>query len=149
MGNICRSPLAACVLRHKARERGVGDAFEIDSAGIGDWHVGHPPDPRARAIGALHDVVVDGAARQVRRSDFDRFDHIMCADADIVDDLLRAGAPREKVRLLLSSDPHAPCADVPDPYDGDEESFALVYDLVAPACDGLLDELLAARAGRA
>ena len=46
MGNICRSPLAANVFRHKAVSRGVLERFEIESAGTGAWHVGQPPDPR-------------------------------------------------------------------------------------------------------
>ena len=33
LGNICRSPLAEAVFRHKVRERGVESEFQIDSAG--------------------------------------------------------------------------------------------------------------------
>src|SRR3546814_10640129 len=47
LGNICRSPLAEAALRREAEA--VGLEVEIDSAGTGDWHIGHPPDARALA----------------------------------------------------------------------------------------------------
>ena len=47
MGNICRSPTAEAVMRGLVREAGLEDEIAIDSAGIGDWHVGYPPDQRA------------------------------------------------------------------------------------------------------
>ena len=43
-GNICRSPTAEAVLRHVAAKEGI--ELRIASAGIGDWHVGSPPDER-------------------------------------------------------------------------------------------------------
>jgi protein-tyrosine phosphatase len=45
-GNICRSPTAEGVLRHLAKEAGID--VQVESAGTGDWHVGHPPDERAQ-----------------------------------------------------------------------------------------------------
>ena len=49
LGNICRSPMAEGVFRRVAEEEGVADRFEIDSAGMGDWHIGQAPDTRAQA----------------------------------------------------------------------------------------------------
>jgi protein-tyrosine phosphatase len=40
MGNHCRAPLAAAVLAELG-----GDAVEVRSAGIRDWHVGEPAHP--------------------------------------------------------------------------------------------------------
>ena len=48
MGNICRSPIAEGLLRHHARREGV-DLY-IDSAGTHAYHVGEPPDARARRV---------------------------------------------------------------------------------------------------
>jgi protein-tyrosine phosphatase len=48
LGNICRSPLAEAAFRAEAGRLGLD--VEIDSAGTGDWHIGHPPDPRAAAV---------------------------------------------------------------------------------------------------
>ncbi len=44
LGNICRSPMGQGVIEHRAAAAGL--ALEVDSAGLGAWHIGDPPDPR-------------------------------------------------------------------------------------------------------
>ena len=48
MGNICRSPTAEAVLRHKLREAGLDNAVDVDSAGTHAYHIGSPPDERSQ-----------------------------------------------------------------------------------------------------
>ncbi len=43
LGNICRSPAAEGVMRTLVHRAGRDAEFEIDSAGIGGWHVGNCP----------------------------------------------------------------------------------------------------------
>lgn len=43
LGNICRSPAAEGVMKKMVHDAGLDDAFDIDSAGIGDWHVDNCP----------------------------------------------------------------------------------------------------------
>ena len=123
MGNICRSPTAEGVMRHLLREQGLEDEIEIDSAGTGGWHAGDPPDRRATAAARRRGIVLDGAARQVRPSDFEDYDLLLAADRENLADL-RAIAPdeaaRAKVRLLREFDPALATRDldVPDPYYG-------------------------------
>ncbi len=74
LGNICRSPTAEAVMRGLVADRGLDGEIEIDSAGVGDWHIGNPPDERAVAAGAKRGITLAGAARQVSRGDFERFD---------------------------------------------------------------------------
>ena len=147
MGNICRSPTAEGVMRHLLRKEGLEDEITIDSAGTGAWHVGNPPDRRATAAAAARGIVLEGAARQVRPSDFDDYDLLLVADRENLADL-RAIAPgeaaRAKVRLLREFDPAsegAPDLDVPDPYYGGPDGFEDVLDLVEAACRGLLAEI--------
>ncbi len=146
-GNICRSPLAEGVFRHRARERGVMDRFHVDSAGTGAWHAGEPADQRAQDVAARHGIVLDGVARQVSRKDFTRFDLLLCADDENLDTLLDRGAPPEKTRLLLSCDPAARLREVPDPYGGGSADFETVFHLVDSASAALLDQLLAPEGG--
>ncbi len=142
MGNICRSPLAEGLFRHKTETRGVTDRFRIASAGTGGWHVGQPPDPRMREVAARHGVVLKTRARQVSREDFTSFHHLICMDEENHDELIHMGAPRDRLRLLLECDDAAAVREVPDPYYGGAGGFETVYDLVDSACDALLDELL-------
>jgi len=132
-------------MRSLLREEGLEGEIEVDSAGTGGWHAGHPPDARATAAAARRGIVLEGAARQVRPSDFEDFDLLLAADRENLIDL-RQIAPseeaRDKVRLLRSFDPDARGdLDVPDPNYGGPDGFEDVLDLVEAACRGLLDEV--------
>jgi protein-tyrosine phosphatase len=145
MGNICRSPTAEGVMRRLLRDEGLEDEIQIDSAGTGGWHVGNPPDERATEAAFRRGITLEGAARQVRPSDFDDYDLLLAADRQNLAEL-RAIAPddeaRAKVRLLREFDPgsHGDL-DVPDPYYGGPGGFEEVLDLVEAACRGLLAEV--------
>jgi protein-tyrosine phosphatase len=145
MGNICRSPTAEGVMRALLREQGFEREIEIDSAGTGGWHTGAPPDARPTAAAARRGIVLEGAARQVRASDFEDYDLLLAADRENVRDLRRIAPDedgREKVRLLRSYDPAAGGdLDVPDPYYGGPDGFEEVLDLVDAACRGLLEDV--------
>ena len=138
-GNICRSPTAEGVLRHLAAEAGI--ELRIASAGIGDWHVGAPPDERAQhhAKGRGYDLSTL-RARQVRPSDFAEFDLILAMDRGHLRALERMAprGERHKLRLFVAG------RDVPDPYYGGPEGFEQVLDLVEAACRDLLQELKSA-----
>jgi protein-tyrosine phosphatase len=140
LGNICRSPLAEVALRHHAARMGL-DAI-VDSAGTGDWHVGHPPDRRAQEV-ALRLGGIDISelrARQVARDDFHRFDHIVAMDHDN-HRTLRGLAPAEAsatLSLLLDHLPGREGEVVPDPYYGADTDFERVWRLVDAAAEQLM-----------
>jgi protein-tyrosine phosphatase len=147
MGNICRSPTAEGVMRSLLAEAGLAGAVELESAGTGGWHAGEAPDARATEAAARRGVTLEGAARQVRATDFRDFDLLLAMDRRNLREL-RAMAPdddaRGRVRLLREFDPAsagAPDLDVPDPYYGGERGFETVLDQVEAACRGLLREL--------
>ena len=139
LGNICRSPTAEAVLRHKAARAGL--ELTIDSAGTGDWHIGHPPHPpmirAARARG--YDLSAQ-RARQISAADFSRFDLILVADESNLRDVeaLRPDGSETPVALFA---PYAggPETAVPDPYYTGDFDGAL--DLVERAATGLVDQL--------
>ena len=137
-GNICRSPTAEGVLRHLAKEESI--ELRIESAGIGDWHIGHPPDERAllHARKRGYDLSAQ-RARQVKPSDFAEFDMILAMDRGHLRALQRMAPPRHhaKIRLFVQD------SDVPDPYYGGAEGFEKVLDLVEERCRALLNELKA------
>ena len=143
MGNICRSPTAEGVFRHLAEEAGVADRLTIDSAGTHAYHVGEPPDRRARAAAERRGMSLDGIrARRVRAEDFECFDIIAVMDEDNLTHL-RAEAPeehRDKLRLFLEYADGAE-REVPDPYYGGAAGFERVLDLVEAASKGLLAAL--------
>ena len=141
-GNICRSPTAEGVLRHKAAEAGL--ALEIDSAGLAHYHIGDPPDGRAiRQAAAQGYDLSEQRARAVAPDDFERFDLLLGMDRGHVSGLGRmAPAGRaERVRLFLDFAPGLEGRDVPDPYYGGPEDYALALDLIERGVEGLLRHL--------
>ena len=141
LGNICRSPTAEGVFLHLARETQLSDRFVVDSAGTGAWHAGQRADPRSRATALRRGVELPSIARQIVAADFAKFDHIIVMDEENERDVLDLGAPRAKVRRLLTFHPNPTTLDVPDPYSGGDEGFERVFDMIEEACRGMLKEL--------
>jgi protein-tyrosine phosphatase len=143
LGNICRSPLAEGVFRHKAESLGLGDRFFLDSAGCGGWHKGEQPDRRSIATAARHGIDISGQrARQVTADDFDRFDLILGLDRDNVAYLagMKPWESRAKVALYLDEALDR-AKNVPDPYYGGPKDFEDVYRLCDEASDALIKKL--------
>jgi protein-tyrosine phosphatase len=135
LGNICRSPLAEAAFRAEIERLGL--RVEVDSAGTGDWHQGHPPDRRAIAAAGRNGIDISHLrARQVRPEDFDRFDHIVALDRQNLRDLRRLKPPGSKARLSLLLD-HVDGREgeaVADPYYGGDADFDTAWaDAVAGA----------------
>lgn len=142
MGNICRSPSAEAVFRHKAKEQ--GKSLKVDSAGTVGAHVKEKPDRRSQKVGVERGYSFDGIkARKVTAKDFDNFDLILAMDNSNLEDLL-AIAPdhlKYKAKLFLEFAKNHEESEVPDPYYGGANGFRFVLDLVEDASDGLLAEL--------
>jgi protein-tyrosine phosphatase len=147
MGNICRSPTAEVVLRDIARREGVLDRLTIDSAGIGNWQTGDPPDRRAilHARRRGYDLT-PLRARQVRADDFTQFGWILAMDRHNLRALtaLKPAGYRGNLGLLLDFAPHVGMREVPDPYYAGEREFEAVLDLIEAACRNLLAQIRAA-----
>lgn len=142
MGNICRSPSAEAVFRHKAQAMGLG--LKVDSAGTVGAHVREKPDHRAQKVGVERGYSFDGIkARKVTAKDFEDFDLILAMDNDNLDDLHKI-APnhlKDKAMLFLDFAHNHEEQEVPDPYYGGANGFRFVLDLVEDASDGLLAEI--------
>jgi protein-tyrosine phosphatase len=144
MGNICRSPTAEGVLRHKLREAGITASVVVESAGTHGYHVGEPPDGRAMQHAWQRGYDLSALrARQITESDFERFDLLLAMDWDNLAELKEL-CPTEhqgKLRRLTEYAQRFDSPVVPDPYYGSAAAFEQVLDLVEDACAGLVAEL--------
>jgi protein-tyrosine phosphatase len=132
------------VLRELVIREAPDLSVEIDSAGIGDWHIGEPPDQRALAAARRRGLDMSRLrARQIASEDFARFDFILAMDRANLSDLRRRAPTqyRERVRLFLEFAPDAGVDEVPDPYYGGEAGFEEVLDLAEQAARGLLSHI--------
>lgn len=143
MGNICRSPTAEGVFRHKVSEAGLDNSIHIDSAGTHAYHVGNPPDERAQEAALKRGFDLSAQrARQVKVSDFKHYDYVIAMDMSNEDDLFTVCPPglEDKIHLFLKF-ASSRTREVPDPYFGGGRGFETVLDLVEDAADGLIAHL--------
>ena len=143
MGNICRSPTAEGVFAHFVKEAGLDDRVEVDSAGTHAYHVGEPPDRRARAAAERRGYTLENIrARRVDVQDFERFDHVIAMDRLNLVTLMESAEPEQQAKISLFLDfAPGPEREVPDPYYGGAAGFERVLDLVEEASRGLLETL--------
>lgn len=123
-GNICRSPMAEYIMKHLVAEAGQEDNWYIASAATSTEELGNPVYPPARRKLAEHGIRCDGhSARQLMRSDYDKYDLLIGMDSYNIRNMQRmcGGDPEGKIIRLLDLT-HRP-GDVADPwYTGDFEA---------------------------
>lgn len=142
LGNICRSPLAEGILRHKITEHNLD--CEVDSAGTGSWHVGNRPDSRSIEVAQKYNIdITTQRARQLKKTDFKDFDRIFVMDSSNYQNVMQlASNPLQKAKVELIMNLVKPNYNqaVPDPYRNDD-GFEQVYQMINAACDILVEKL--------
>lgn len=143
LGNICRSPMAEAVFQHSVNQAGLGDQFEIDSAGTGGWHTGEQAHSGTRNVLKVNNIPYDGRARQVVRDELAQYDYVLVMDRSNLSDIMRFGEPENtEIALFLSyavQDGLVDVDEVPDPYY--TNNFDYVYDLVQKGSQALLEHI--------
>ena len=140
LGNICRSPIAEGLLRHKAHQHGL--SIEVDSAGTIGFHEGCHPHPMS--VECLNEEGLDISAlisRKITTRDLYDFDYILCMDASNVADvkeLCEDSNTSNKVRLIRDFGPDGHHLGVPDPYGHDIEHYREVRAMLHRAIDGFI-----------
>ena len=144
LGNICRSPTAEGVFRHLVANEGLADRIRVDSAGMGSWHIGQPPDKRAQGAAWRRGIDLSKQrGRQAKPQDFERFDYVIAMDrANFAS--LKSICPKGhegRLHMFLDFAPDVPENEVPDPYYGGPGGFDVVLDMIEAASKGLLEDI--------
>ncbi|MFT5121171.1 MAG: protein-tyrosine phosphatase [Psychrobacter glaciei] len=145
LGNICRSPTAEEVFRQQAAIAGL--SIKVDSAGTGDWHIGHAPDERAQRHAKAYGYKINKlVARQVSADDFRNFELILAMDTQnladlqaIKDSLSDTDDNLAKLALFSEEDPTYGGDDVPDPYKGDSDAFEEVIERIESSAQAWIE----------
>jgi protein-tyrosine phosphatase len=144
LGNICRSPLGAAIMKKKVAANGMQSVVEVDSCGTSNYHIGDNADPRTIANALAHGVPMDHCARQLTGKDLETFDFIFAMDKNNYQNIQRLANGinvRSKVMLMREFDPLSKGGEVPDPYHGGEREFQEVYDILDRCTDNFLEYL--------
>lgn len=141
LGNICRSPAAHAVFCKMIAICGLENNFVVDSAGIGDWHIGELPDSRMRTHGSKRGYDINHHARQFKVDNFNKFDYIVVMDEEnyrIITSMAKSESDSAKVIRMANYFTQHSNNSVPDPYYGGSADFELALDLIEDGCNGLL-----------
>lgn len=144
LGNICRSPAAENIFRHRLDETGLSRRVSCDSAGTISLQKGKPPNSQMARLLQRRGYPVTGTARMIKSADLRGFDLILTMDHSNEEDVLalaRTTEEKSKVRSLTDFCRSLDHDEVPDPYGGADKEFELAVELIEDAVDGLIDHL--------
>jgi protein-tyrosine phosphatase len=139
--------MAERMLTAELARAGLSGRVRVESAGTGDWHLGEAMDSRARA--ELTRRGHDGSgheSRQIQPGWLDDYDLLLAMDRSNLARLrtMARGKPdvARRIVLMRAFDADAPDgAEVPDPYNGSQDDYVEVFDLVDAAARGLVGQL--------
>jgi len=143
-GNICRSPMAEGILKHKVIKAGLSSVY-IESAGFEPYHNGDSPDKRAIETMKKHNIDISNKkARLFKTEDFDNFDQIYFMDennSNFVKSFARNSLDLAKTDFIMNVLNKKENNSVPDPYYGGNEGFEMVYKMLDTACDKIIETI--------
>ena len=140
-GNICRSPMAAYVMKDLVEKAGLQDDFVIDSAATSREELGNPVYPSAKRKLLEHGISCEGhAARQMQSSDYERYDLLIGMDQANIRNMQRIckGDPDEKMHWLMDYTEHSG-REVADPWY--TRDFEATWRDIEDGCNGLLQKI--------
>ena len=144
-GGICRSPLAAGVLRTFSGRGGLEKNFDIAIAATFDGHAGDPPSLLAIEVAAARGYDIHAfRARPLQSEDIVRYDHVMAMDRDVLA-AVRWAAPGgfvDRPQLLMRYAPGNMGNDITDPFGGTRDDYERTLDLIERGCAGLMMEIV-------
>lgn len=142
LGNICRSPIAEGVMKHKIKEHGLN--WEVDSAGTESYHIGEAPHRFSQKICLQHGIDISmQRARKFVAEDFNRYDKIYAMAQDVYNEIEHiAGRSPDKSKLEIFLNEIEPGSNrsVPDPWYGTEEGYTFVYELIDRTCKEIINK---------
>ena len=140
LGNICRSPIAEGILRHKVKQHGLD--WTVESAGTESYHIGETPHRSSQKVCMEHGIDISWfRARKFTADAFAEYDKIYAMAADVYREIKHIGgkaADMSKVDYFLNELHSGKNESVPDPYYGTEAGFKQVYEMINKTCDAII-----------
>lgn len=132
LGNICRSPMAEAVFAHLVKTNNLSDKItHIESFGTAGYHVGETPDSRTVKTCKSNNVPINHRAQQIKASDFNRFDYVICMDDSNLYNLQRIQPKGNKSTVCIFGNWNTEDSQfdsiVDDPYYGGHNGFEVCY----------------------
>lgn len=140
-GNICRSPMAEFVLKYIVNKMGKADEFYIESCATSTEEIGNDIHRGTKEVLHRHNIPFSKrAARQITKSDYEKFDYIIGMDEYNIKNLKRMSGEDKDGKIYKLLDFTASPRDVADPwYTGD---FDKTYTDIFNGCTAFVNKIL-------
>ncbi len=143
LGNICRSPLAEGILKHKAKEAGLN--WIVESAGTGNYNIGDAPHRLSQKVAKLNGIdICEQRARLFKKEFMLEYDKIYVMDRQNYRDVKRISGnlwDETKVDLLLNEIYPGEDCEIDDPYyDNTEPGFLKTFTEISEACHIIIEK---------
>ena len=139
-GNICRSPMAEFVMKELVRRAGRENDFLIESAATSREELGNDMHYGTRQ--KLHEMRIPftrRAARQITRSDYDRYDYLVAMDDENIWYMNRCWSPDPSHKIVRLLSYAGKTRDIADPwYTG---NFDQTYEDILEGCTAFLQAI--------
>ena len=130
--------MAECVMTQLVKEHGVENEFVIDSAGTSNEEEGNDIFPPAvRKLRAKGVEILPHSAKQLKPSDYGKFDLFLCAEQRNVTCAKRIFGGDKDGKVMRMLDLSAWPRDIDDPWWTCD--FETAYDDIVEACESLLE----------
>lgn len=142
LGNICRSPLAEGVLKHKIKQNGL--PIVVESCGFESFHTGDAPDTRAIEVASAHNIDISNhRARLFKSTFFDEYDKIFVMDDNnyrMVISKARNENDKKKVDYIMNVVTPGANEQVADPYYGGRDNFIQTWKMLDRVTDKIIEQ---------
>jgi protein-tyrosine-phosphatase len=133
-GNLCRSPMATGLLRHRLAEKGLDTRYQVISAGV--WAVdGNPASENAVTVMAERGIdISDHIAHTITADDIAGADLILVMSREH-EQIIRNTWPQYKWKIHRLSEMAGKRQDITDPYTGSLQEYRNCADTIADYID--------------
>ncbi len=143
LGNICRSPIAHGLLKHKADKLGLN--WSVDSAGTSDWHAGELPNEKSIKVMKEHGIdITYQRSRLLTKYDLQDFDLIYVMDESNFANVVNLASSEDeiaKVKMIMNEVNDGKNVPVPDPWGLSQQHYEEVYAMLDLATDKIIERL--------
>lgn len=140
LGNICRSPMAECVMSDMVKKRGLDGVIAVASSATSDEEYGNPVYPPARRKLLEKNIpVLNHRATTLKSSDGKMYDYIIgMEDRNIFATHRIVGDSQSKICRLLDFSSHP--RDIADPWW--TGNFDTTYNDIVEGCECLIKHII-------
>jgi protein-tyrosine-phosphatase len=140
-GNLCRSPMAAGLLRQRLEERGLDTRHRVRSAGV--WALdGEPASAHALAVMSARGIdISEHIAHTITSEDASEADLILVMSREH-EQMIRHTWPQYSWKIHRLSEMAGKRQDIQDPYRGPIEEYQACADTISSYVDRGLERIL-------